>query len=313
MVKANAYGHTFTYDAAGNRTLKNIDSARTTTTYDAANQLDTSVDSTGTTTYTFDANGNQRLVHAPNGDRTTNTWDYENKNTKVELPDTTIATYTYNAVGQRTSKEVDGSETKFIWDEENILLETNAANVTQVTKTLEPQLYGNLISDRTAGTTRYYHFDALGSTSNLTNSAETVTDTWIYDAWGNIVPHTGITETPNLWVGEIGYYYDAETGQYSVRARVYDPVIGRWKSVDPLGFLDGSNRYLIVLNNVVLVADPSGLATAVIDADAFIPWDWVSIPPVGWVGLRRPLWVTSEVKGDNRNPSQIPLRAKSKV
>ena len=56
---------TFSYDPAGNRLVKEENGSRTTSTYDAANQLKTSIDSTGTTTYTYDANGNQEIVHEP--------------------------------------------------------------------------------------------------------------------------------------------------------------------------------------------------------------------------------------------------------
>ena len=82
----NAFRHTYTYDTRGNRTLKNLDGARTTSTYDAANQLKWTDDGSGRTTYTFDADGNQQVVRAPNGDRTTYVWDYENRMTSVQLP-----------------------------------------------------------------------------------------------------------------------------------------------------------------------------------------------------------------------------------
>lgn len=174
-----------------------------------------------------------------------------------------MATDTYTAGGQRTAKDVDGTETKFIWDDKNILLETDSGDTTQVVSTLEPLKYGNVISERrkdgAVWTPSYFQFDALGSTRNLTISDETVTDTWLYDAWGNIVSHTGTSETPSLWIGEVGYYFDVETGNFSVRARVYDPVIGRWRSVDPLGFIDGPNPYAYAQNNPVTLVDMTGM------------------------------------------------------
>lgn len=48
----------------------------TTYTYDAANELRTSVDASGTTTFTDDASGNQRTIETPAGDLTTHTWDF---------------------------------------------------------------------------------------------------------------------------------------------------------------------------------------------------------------------------------------------
>lgn len=101
---ANSYAHTFAYDPAGNRTLKNEDSSRTTYSYDAANQLETGVAAAGTTTYSFDADGNQQLVIEPNGDRTTIAWDYENQPTLYRLPDANRVTMSYNADNRRVRK-----------------------------------------------------------------------------------------------------------------------------------------------------------------------------------------------------------------
>ena len=125
---SNSYINTFAYDPAGNRTLKNADGTRTTFTYDAADQLRTGLDLSGTTTYTFDATGNQQLIAAPNGDRTTNTWDYENKNTKVELPAAVINTLTYNADGLRVKVENSAETSKIIWDGNQYLAETDASD-----------------------------------------------------------------------------------------------------------------------------------------------------------------------------------------
>ena len=50
-------------------------------------------------------------------------------------------------------------------------------------------LYGNLISQRRSGTTSFYLFDGLGSTTQLANSTGSVTDSYLYDSWGNILRH----------------------------------------------------------------------------------------------------------------------------
>ncbi|MCA9178154.1 MAG: hypothetical protein KDB14_27005, partial [Planctomycetales bacterium] len=74
------------YDAAENRLFLTVDGASTTYTYDAANQLEASEDSTGVTNYTFDANGNQHVVEAPDGTKATHGWDCENQTVLTELP-----------------------------------------------------------------------------------------------------------------------------------------------------------------------------------------------------------------------------------
>ena len=87
-----------------NRLEKTSSGNRTTYTYDIANQLKTAADASGTTNYVFDANGNQRITQSPVGQRTTNSWGYENELRGVALPAGLSITYTYNADGVRRAR-----------------------------------------------------------------------------------------------------------------------------------------------------------------------------------------------------------------
>jgi len=150
--------------------------------------------------------------------------------------------------------------TNYIWDEQNILAETDVNNVVQTVYTNEPHQYGNLVSSRISATTSHHHFDALGSTRQLTNSAGSTTDTMIYESWGNVVNRTGTTAANLLWIGELGYYSDPEIGQFHVRRRPYNPVIARWTTVDPLRHDAGSmNLYVYVNGRPTALVDPTGL------------------------------------------------------
>ena len=250
------YDNRFSYDSTGNRLVKNENGARTTSTYDVANQLQTSLDASGTTNYSYDNNGNQKLVVTPTGDRTTTMWNYENRTTSVELPTGVRNTMSYEPDGLRIKLEESTGTKNFIWDEQSYLAEANASNDIQVTYTNEPNQYGNLISQRRASTTSYHHYEALGSTRELTDASETITDTYSYDAWGNTITSTGTTPNPFQWTGNVGYYFDTDTANYYIRARTYQPTTGRWMSADPLMFIDGLNLYLayFVPNSM----DPSG-------------------------------------------------------
>ncbi|QDT31466.1 RHS repeat domain-containing protein [Thalassoglobus polymorphus] len=254
------YRNTFMYDPAGNRLLKNESGARTTYSYDAANQLSNSVDANGTTTYTFDADGNQQLVQAPDNDRTTTTWDYENKTTLVELPSGIRNTMSYEPDGLRVKLEESTGTKKFIWDDQNYLAESDENDDINVVYTNEPNYYGNLVSQyRKSGvvwTPGFYHYEALGSTRQLTDNAETITDTYLYDAWGNVINSSGSTENPFQFTGNVGYYSDVDTENQYIRARIYSPTIGRWCSIDPLGFVGGVNVYLAYF--IPRFIDPSG-------------------------------------------------------
>ena len=119
----NVHPVTF-YDNRGNRILKNLDGQRTTSSYDAANQLAWSQDASGRTTYTFDADGNQQVVLSPSGDRVTNLWDYENKLVGVQHPAGSRETMAYDPDGKRVMLQESASTTKYVWDNQNYLQET---------------------------------------------------------------------------------------------------------------------------------------------------------------------------------------------
>jgi RHS repeat-associated protein len=54
-----------------------------------------------------------------------------------------------------------------------------------------------------------------------------------------------------------GQYHDVESGYVYLRARYYDPAIGRFVSEDPA--FDGHNWYVYCANNPVMYVDPSGM------------------------------------------------------
>ena len=101
---SNSYNITYTYDPVGNRLTEINGGVRTTSSYDAANELTRSQVVAGITTYTSDASGNLLTSRNPSNQRTTNTWDFENRLTKVALPSGIVDTFTYNGDGQRVQK-----------------------------------------------------------------------------------------------------------------------------------------------------------------------------------------------------------------
>jgi RHS repeat-associated protein len=266
------YRNTFTFDSRGNRLVNNQGGTRTTTTYDPGNQIVYSQAAGGRTTYVFDANGNQQIVKNPDGTRVTTTWNFENQPTRYNQPANTtypVVTMAYNADNQRVEKDSPVARTKFIWDNQNYVAETDGTNAIQTVYTNEPQQYGNLISSRISGTASYHHFDAIGSTRQLTNASGTVTDTMIYDALGNLVSRTGMTGIVLLWIAVLEYYSDVETGLIYVRARSYVAAIGGWTTVDPTEFNYTLNPYTYVWNRVLTLVDPSGLRWREIDKNKY--------------------------------------------
>jgi RHS repeat-associated protein len=110
------------------------------------------------------------------------------------------------------------------------------------------------------GRTSFYHTDGLGSTRALTNEQGQVSDTYLYDAYGNLLNSTGTTVNPYRYAGE---QYDPILQHYYLRARYYDPSTGRFTSRDPF---EGVMReplslakYPYAHGNPVNLTDPSGL------------------------------------------------------
>jgi RHS repeat-associated protein len=155
--------------------------------------------------------------------------------------------------------------TNYIWDEQNYLAESDGTNTINTVYTNEPRRYGDLISSRIGAATSYHQFDGIGSTRQLTNSAGATTDTMIYDAWGNVINRIGSTSLRLLWIGELGYYSDAEIGTFYVRARLYAASLARWTTIDPL--LPGRNAriYVYAGNSPYTRSDPSGLIAWAVD------------------------------------------------
>ena len=255
---------TYEYDPVGNRRVLDDGVRIVTSTYDAANRLQTAVDDSGTTTYTYDPNGNQTSIEIPAGDITTYTWSYENQLQTVEDPEGEVVTYTYAPVTKisdelRYSKETDFGFTYYVWDNQNIILETDELGLTEAEYTDAPRAFGEMVSQHRNSESTFYHFDLLGSTAALTDPSQAVSDSYTYSAFGEVIASTGDTNNPYQWIGQVGYYHDETTGLYNLRRRDLNAAEGRFLSQDPFGLNAGdANFYRYVGNNVTNSIDPSG-------------------------------------------------------
>jgi RHS repeat-associated protein len=266
----NAYSITYQYDSVGNRTQMVKDGNTTSYTYNSNNQLLTETTGGITVTYSYDGNGNL-LSKTGGGNTTTYSWNRRNHLLSVSQPDGNTA-YAYDGDGTRISKTQGGVKTKYINDVAlglvQVLMETTDANIVQAVYT-----YGNnLISMKRADVNSYYHYDGLGSTRQLTNSAGAVTVSYMYDSFGNKIAGTGTSDNAYGFTGQ-QQFGEADSLMF-LRARYYKPSIGRFLQMDPLGMMpngrkwnpfnplmrykEGINLYAYVKNNSVNFTDPSG-------------------------------------------------------
>ena len=116
------------------------------------------------------------------------------------------------------------------------------------------------------GADYFYHVDGLGSITELTDSAGTIVQSYIYDSFGNVSVFDqigAIISIENAIINPFTYTgreLDTETGLYYHRARYYDSSIGRFISEDPIRFDgDGPNLYGYTSNDPINFIDPLGL------------------------------------------------------
>lgn len=116
-------------------------------------------------------------------------------------------------------------------------------------------------------TTRYFHTDHLGSIAVITNEAGTVVERLSYDAWGKRRFPNGADDTAGAIEslstrGFTGHEQLDTVGLVHMNGRVYDPMIGRMISPDPIvpDALNAQawNRYSYVGNDPLTFTDPSG-------------------------------------------------------
>jgi RHS repeat-associated protein len=121
-------------------------------------------------------------------------------------------------------------------------------------------------SDETVAT-RYFHKDHLGSIAVITSEAGAVLERLSYDAWGKRRYPNGSDDpagsiTSQTSRGFTGHEELADVGLVHMNGRVYDPLLARFGTPDPMTespfSTQGWNRYSYVGNSPLNFTDPSG-------------------------------------------------------
>jgi RHS repeat-associated protein len=103
-----------------------------------------------------------------------------------------------------------------------------------------------------------YHFNVVGSTIAMTDQTQAMVNQYAYDPFGNILNQVEAVSQPFKFVGQFGVMTEPN-GFYYMRARYYDPQVGRFISEDPVGFDSGDlNLMVYVTNNPINQIDPGG-------------------------------------------------------
>lgn len=92
----------------------------------------------------------------------------------------------------------------------------------------------------------------------MTNSAGDVIASYTYDSYGNLIASSGTTANTYGFTGE--QQFGEADGLVFLRARYYDPRVGRFLQTDPIGYQAGLNLYMYVHNNPLNWTDSYGLS-----------------------------------------------------
>lgn len=230
-------------------------------TYDADNQLSSWTPGGGSAqTPIYDADGNLTTGPRPDATPFGYVWSTFGYDTRNRLTSAGGVSYRYNADGHR----VQAGSASYVVDPagelSRVLLRNDGGIITRY-------VWGiGLLHEEKGADVRYYHADHLGSIVALTDVSANVTDRFEYTPFGSLVRQYSpisqtLSTTPFRYVGALGVMTDVN-GLIYMRARYYNPRIGRFLNVDPIGFEGGMNWFAYAAGNPVSNADPSGLFSA---------------------------------------------------
>ena len=169
-------------------------------------------------------------------------------------------TYKYNLDGIRTSKIVNGIETKYYLEGSSIIFEDRNGNMIYYIYNGD-ELLGFIYNSNTY----YYHKNIFGDIIGILDSNYNEVVTYTYNSWGLL---TNKTDTTTINLSTINpfryrsYYYDEETNLYYLNSRYYNPEWGRFVNAD--GYLStgqsiiGLNMFCYCNNNSINYQDING-------------------------------------------------------
>jgi RHS repeat-associated protein len=224
--------------------------------------------------YGYDNNGNtiSRTDETATPPITTSfTYDSRNQLTRVIRgpPESgeILGRYDYNHEGLRI-RQADSSrgDIDYLYDDTAIIEERELSSGDLIA---HYRWGSSLISLSTDTTEHYYHYQALGTTANLSGPDGTSIAAYRTDAWGEITRQEG--ESPNRQIFT-GQEHDENTGLIYFGARFYDPAIGRFITQDP--YLGESqtppslHRYLYAYGNPTVYVDLFGYESIRVDDES---------------------------------------------
>jgi len=237
------------YDAVGNRLSTAAPTGTADYTYDVADELLTA----SGTAFAYDGNGNQ-VSKTTSGTTLAYGWDALNRLTSVTGGGVNTQ-YQYDGDGNRVSQQTSVGTYGYVNDTEAPL--PVVVNENGPDGSISYAYGASLISASATGLQSFYQFDGLGSVATVTDGTASQKASYIYEPWGSVIGGADLLASKNKF-RFTGEAVDPGTGLVFLRARYYDPALGRFLSPDPIGSPNRS-AYTYADNAPSSRIDPSGL------------------------------------------------------
>ncbi|WP_276570661.1 polymorphic toxin-type HINT domain-containing protein, partial [Paenibacillus alvei] len=256
--------YSYTYDNNRNIVAKNDNGAAYQFSYDPLNRIKTS--SQFNEAYAYDQRDNRSTLQSnqvPNIKGASYAYDSRNRLTQVTTEDGKAVSYRYNGDNLMVERTEGGVTTRYYYDDRaKIVAEGKVEGNGSITITASyvHDSNGKLLARQVPGQgMQYYVSNGHGDIIEIRDTQGNVLNRYTYDIWGN--PLVQEEQVPNIFRYS-GEYWDATTNLQYLRARWYDPSLGRFINEDtyegelrtPLTL----NLYTYVYNNPLAYIDPSG-------------------------------------------------------
>ena len=183
------------------------------------------------------------------------------------VDDTNTISYEYNKDGIRTKKIVNGVETNYYLENNNIIFEESDFGVIYYKRDLD----NHLIGFRYNYQNYYYIKNAQEDIIGIMDSNYNVIAKYYYDAYGKViaVTHPDGSQIHGGHVARLNafryrsYYYDEETELYYLNSRYYNPEFGRFINADTV--IAGGDR--ILLSNMFAYGENNPIMNVDVDGN----------------------------------------------
>ncbi len=249
----NPYSQSYGYDRLGNILSKSDVGSYT---YDYADKPH-AVRSAGNMTLQYDDFGNMIQKSIQGGATISISYNFLNMPALIQQNGNDFIAFSYDGYGERVKKHnlSTGDVTQYF----------GASYEQRGTVGIIHLFVGNnrIVSLRSDGKDQYYHPNHLGSASVVTDANGDIKERIEYYPFGTY--REDVSYDPQF--PAVNYTFtdqedDDELGFYNFKARLYDPLLGRFLSADSNvpdpGQLQTLNRYSYCANNPVVYMDPSG-------------------------------------------------------